>query len=249
MTGFNEIICGDALEVLRTLPEKCCRTCITSPPYYGLRNYGVKEQIGLEDTLSEYIEKLVTVFLEVHRVLTDDGTLWLNLGDCYAYSGKGWGGKHHSPKQVSNGGSYIYPQRFNVKDLPAKNLLMVPARVAIALQETGKFILRNDCIWAKSNPMPESTKDRCTLSHEHFFFFAKQQDYFYDEAGFMEPAVGSNDYPPAGSLGAPNGLQSRRRGSGNKERKRRPRPVHLQALPPHEVSTGKHHSSRHEYPR
>jgi len=145
---------GDCLEVLPTLPAGIVQTCVTSPPYYGLRDYGVDGQIGLEQTPDEYIARLVAVFREVRRVLKDDGTLWLNLGDSYG----------------------------------GKDLLMIPARVALALQADGWY-LRSEIIWHKPNPMPESVKDRPTKAHEMIYLLAKSAKYYYDADAVREPHV------------------------------------------------------------
>lgn len=169
---MNKIICGDALTVLRTLPDKCCRCCVTSPPYFNLRDYGVSGQIGLEPTMQEYIARLVEVFAEVKRVLTDDGTLWVNIADSYSGSGKG---------------AAITKNKY---DLPNKNLMGIPWRLAFALQDDG-WILRQDIIWDKMNCMPESVKDRCTKSHEYIFLFAKQQRYYFNSEVIKEPIAES----------------------------------------------------------
>jgi DNA modification methylase len=182
----GRILIGDALEHLRTLPDGIARTCVTSPPYFGLRDYGTGDaQIGLEQTPADYIERLVDVFREVRRVLADDGTLWLNLGDSYA-SHKG-ASQGVDPKSGA--------RRFGVRpnDKPMgdgtkhKDLLGIPWRVALALQSDGWY-LRSDIIWHKPNPMPESVKDRPTKSHEYLFLLAKQQRYYYDSDAVREPA-------------------------------------------------------------
>ena len=183
-----EILAGDCRTVLAQLPEKSVNCCVTSPPYFNLRDYGKEGQIGLETSLAEYIEELVKVFEEVHRVLRDDGTLWLSLGDSYnnfrTQMGPGQGfhdrnlrGKP-SPESKGRGQS----------GFKEKDLMMVPARVAIALQERGWY-LRSDIIWQKPNPMPESIKDRPTNSHEHVFLLSKNQSYYYDQAAIAEPVA------------------------------------------------------------
>lgn len=180
---MNKIICGDALTVLRTLPDKCCRCCVTSPPYFNLRDYGVSGQIGLEPTMQEYIARLVEVFAEVKRVLTDDGTLWVNIADSYSGSGKGaalYPENAKKYKQGTNTGSCgVAAITKNKYDLPNKNLMGIPWRLAFALQDSG-WILRQDIIWSKSNCMPESVRDRCTKSHEYIFLFAKRQRYYFN---------------------------------------------------------------------
>lgn len=183
---MNKIICGDALTVLRTLPDKCCRCCITSPPYFNLRDYGVPGQIGLEPTLRDYIARLVEFFEEVKRVLTDDGTLWINIADSYGQNFR-WGNKEKaSDKQMSNRGTVAFMDKSKKMNLPAKNLMGVPWRLAFALQDSG-WILRQDIIWSKSNCMPESVRDRCTKSHEYIFLFAKRQRYYFNSEAIKEP--------------------------------------------------------------
>lgn len=180
----NTIFCGDALTVLKTLPDACIQCCVTSPPYYGLRDYGVSGQIGLEDHPSEYIAKLVEVFREVKRVLRPDGTLWLNIGDSYA------GGKR-GRADSGDGGKFAGP-RIAASDNPtpagfkSKDLMMIPARVAIALQEDGWWV-RSSIIWQKPTAMPESVLDRPTTAHEHIFLLAKSERYFYDADAIREP--------------------------------------------------------------
>ena len=166
--------------------------CVTSPPYYGLRDYGVSGQIGLEGTPELYVAKLVEVFGELRRVLKDDGVLWLNLGDSYVGSMKGMGsdGKAYGgSKQQSNRGSIgIGTPDWSKCDLKPKNLIGIPWRVAFALQKDG-WILRSDVIWHKPNVMPESVKDRPTKAHEYLFLLSKSEKYFYDGDVIREPAV------------------------------------------------------------
>lgn len=176
---------GDALEVLRTLPDGSVDCCVTSPPYFGLRDYGVDGQIGAEPSPTEFVAALVAVFAEVRRVLADDGTLWLNIGDSYSSSNG-----HTDP----NGTSTLVGTRRGMVpnltgkrcNLPAKNLLGIPWRVAFALQDAG-WILRNDIIWAKPNGMPESVTDRLSTKHEHLFLFAKSRRYWFDLDPIREP--------------------------------------------------------------
>lgn len=155
------ILHGDCLDQLKTLDDQSIHTCITSPPYWGLRDYGNDGQLGLESNPDEYINNMVVVFREVKRVLRDDGTLWLNLGDTYGRGVK--------------------------TNLPKKNLLGMPWRVALALQADG-WILRQDIVWHKPNPMPESVIDRCTKAHEYIFLMAKQQKYYFDNDAIKEDA-------------------------------------------------------------
>ena len=189
-----ELLQGDCLDVLRTLPDKSVHCCVTSPPYFGLRDYGVDGQIGLEQTPDEYVAKLVDVFREVKRVLRDDGTLWLNLGDSYFSTTKGSGGSNPetSPKQAWKGvenGQGFTPRKISAgnSDLKPKDLIGIPWRVAFALQADGWY-LRSDIIWAKGNPMPESVTDRPTKAHEYIFLLSKSERYFYDAEAIKEDA-------------------------------------------------------------
>lgn len=182
---------GDACEQLVTLPDQSVQTVITSPPYWGLRKYtDDPREIGNEPTPAAYVAALVAVFAECRRVLRDDGTLWLNLGDAYANDTK-WGGqtsgKHAGGLQ---GTTYIGRNRTQT-GLPSKSLIGLPWRVAFALQDAG-WILRSDIIWAKPNCMPESVTDRPTRAHEYLFLFAKQARYFYDAAAIAEPVQQSS---------------------------------------------------------
>ncbi len=180
----NTILHGDSLAVLKQLPDRCVQCCVTSPPYYNLRDYGVDGQIGLEASPAAYIAKLVEVFREVRRVLRNDGTLWLNIGDSYSNDRK-WGG-HSSGKHRKELHSMKRPRRYT--GLPGKNLLMIPARLAIALQDDD-WILRSDIIWHKPSAMPESITDRPTNDHEHVFLFARSERYYYDQDAIREPHV------------------------------------------------------------
>ena len=179
---LNRIYNMDCLEGLRQLPDQSVHCCVTSPPYWGLRDYGVDGQIGLEVTLQEYVDKMLEVFREVKRVLRDDGTLWLNLGDSYAGSGMGSANYPDSrtDKQKSNKGSGTVTGRggFVPTGLKPKDLMGIPWRVAFALQADGWW-LRQDNIWHKTNPMPESVKDRCTKAHEYIFLLSKSEKYCY----------------------------------------------------------------------
>jgi site-specific DNA-methyltransferase (adenine-specific) len=165
---------GDALTVLRRLEPKSVRCVITSPPYWGLRTYGREEQIGLEDTLTQFLNKLVSVFAEVKRVLTDDGTLWLNIGDGYTSGNRGY----RAPDK-KNPARAMSVRPNTPEGLKPKDLIGVPWRLAFALQEDGWY-LRNDIVWHKPNAMPESVKDRPARSHEYIFMFTKSEKYFYD---------------------------------------------------------------------
>lgn len=189
MVKMVTILIGDCLDVLKTLPDCSVHCCVTSPPYYGLRDYGCAGQIGLEGTPDEYVEKLVAVFREVRRVLKDDGTLWLNLGDSYASNTKGSGGP--SSKQDSNAGSRYNPRKFN-HGVKEKDLIGIPWMVAFALRADGWY-LRQDIIWHKPNPMPESVKDRCTKAHEYVFLLSKSSRYYYDAEAVKEESVYPDD--------------------------------------------------------
>jgi len=180
------ILCGDSLIELRNLPDESVNCCVTSPPYWGLRDYGVAGQLGLEKTPEEYVAHMVEVFREVRRVLRSDGTLWLNLGDSYASNTKGTGGP--SDKQDSNAGSRYEPRKL-VHGLKEKDLCGIPWRVAFALQSDGWW-LRQDIIWAKPNPMPESVRDRCTKAHEYIFMLTKSARYWYDAGAISEKFSG-----------------------------------------------------------
>ena len=198
--GSDSIILGDALEQLKTFTDKSIDCCITSPPYYGLRDYGVDKQIGLEETPEEYVEKLTAVFHEVKRVLKDDGTLWLNIGDSYWGSGsrgfdftdkfteasklqqgsKGTIDLHNLPKLVGSKGEY-----------KNKDLIGIPWMLAFSLRADGWY-LRQDIIWHKPNPMPESVKDRCTKSHEYIFLLSKRPHYYFDCEAICDPVSKAN---------------------------------------------------------
>ena len=183
------ILTGDALTVLKSLDRASVRCIVTSPPYYGLRDYGHKGQIGLEASPDEYVARLVEVFREARRVLTKDGTLWLNLGDSYFGSGKGgatnpaWAGN----LQKGNAGSCRGAINIKPQGRP-KNLIGIPWRTAFALQADG-WNLRQEIIWAKPAPMPESVKDRFTRSHESIFLFSKSRKYYFDADAVKEKAV------------------------------------------------------------
>ena len=238
MSGY-QILCGDALTLLRTLPEASVQCVVTSPPYWGLRNYQTSrweggdtkcehmqirgmqgasgqranrrhtqrmlfkgvcgncgairedEQIGLEETPTDYVAKIVSVFREVRRVLKGDGTAWVNLGDCYHQPDKGGYRKqvaNINDKQQSNLGSNRQglPNRQPHPTLKAKDLCMMPARVALALQADGWY-LRQEIIWHKPNPMPESVRDRCTKAHEYIYLLAKSERYHFDADAIKEP--------------------------------------------------------------
>ena len=188
--GGVTIVQGDALENLRLLDDQSVHCCVTSPPYWGLRDYGEPGQLGLEPTPDEYVANLVAVFREVKRVLRDDGTVWLNLGDSYALVGK-WGGSSGGKNDAAKkSGAYIRNKK-EWGDLKSKDLVGTPWRVAFALQADGWY-LRQDIIWAKPNPMPESVTDRCTKSHEYIFLLSKSPKYYFDSAAIKEPTVSTH---------------------------------------------------------
>ena len=174
---------GDCLEVLRGIPDSSVDCCVTSPPYWGLRDYGVDGQIGLEQTPEQYVERIVGVFREVRRVLRDSGTLWLNLGDSYAKQpDKGAQRPKNDYQSVAAHSSRAF------HGLKPKDLVGIPWMVAFALRADGWY-LRSDVIWSKPNPMPESVRDRPTKSHEYVFLLSKSERYFFDQEAVREPFV------------------------------------------------------------
>lgn len=208
---------GDALEQLRTLESGSVYTCVTSPPYFGLRDYGSAGQIGAENTPEEYIEKLVHVFREVRRVLRVDGTLWLNIGDSYATkTGRCVPGllekNAYGKQSKGTPGGYKH-----------KDLIGIPWMLAFSLRTDGWY-LRQDIIWQKPNAMPESVTDRCTKSHEYIFLLAKSDRYYFDHVAIKEPHNSCKNDAVAGSRGAFGPQQTRLRGSGNLQKKYRPTP-------------------------
>ena len=188
---MNKIEFGDCREIMRRWAAEGIRvqTCVTSPPYFGLRDYGVDGQIGLEDTPGAYVAQLVEVFREVRRVLRDDGTLWINIGDSYAanrsYQVESTkGGAKHGPGQAAGGKGSKVPDGLKPKDL-----IGIPWMLAFALRADGWY-LRQDIIWHKPNPMPESVRDRCTKAHEYVFLLSKSERYFFDSEAMKEDAIG-----------------------------------------------------------
>jgi site-specific DNA-methyltransferase (cytosine-N4-specific) len=173
---------GDAEKILSQLPSKFFKCCVTSPPYWGLRDYASERQIGAEDDPSEYISRVVAVFKEVLRVLTDDGTLWLNIGDSYTSGNRGY----RAPDKKNPVRAMPYRAK-TPSGLKPKDLIGIPWRLAFALQEAGWY-LRSDIIWEKPNCMPESVKDRPTKSHEYIFLFSKSLRYYYDYESLQEPS-------------------------------------------------------------
>jgi DNA modification methylase len=198
------ILIGDCRDVLATLPEASVQCCVTSPPYFGLRDYGNAAQIGLEQTPDAYVAEMVAVFREVRRVLRDDGTLWLNIGDSYSSTStiqttpKARGGRFGAAggdgrilaetDQITT----VRPDGWNTGCKP-KDLIGIPWLVAFALRADGWY-LRQDIIWAKPNPMPESVRDRCTKAHEYVFLLSKQASYYYDAKAVAEPSTGRETF-------------------------------------------------------
>ena len=200
---INSCYLGDVRDGLRAMASAGvrARTCVTSPPYWGLRDYGVAGQLGLEPTVDEYVANMVDVFRLVRDVLADDGTLWLNLGDCYAAQcggthqpaetlAGGIGGKEIDGGRTNRGRHDGYNPTRNASaiGLKHKDLVGMPWRVAFALQADGWW-LRQDIVWAKPNPMPESIRDRCTKSHEYLFLLSKRERYYFDADAISEPAI------------------------------------------------------------
>jgi DNA modification methylase len=182
---------GDALTVLRTMPDESVNMCVTSPPYFGLRDYGVSGQIGLEKTPEAFVSVLADVFDEVWRVLKPEGTLWLNLGDSYYSNNPGSGGKCVLPgagKSMTVGRYHTNTRDLSETGLKPKDLIGIPWRVAFELQKRGWY-LRSDIIWHKTNPMPESVTDRPTKAHEYVFLLSKSERYWYDSDAIKEQAT------------------------------------------------------------
>ena len=192
----NTVHHGDCLTVLKTFPDEFIDCCVTSPPYWGLRDYGVSGQLGLEKTPQEYIAKMVEVFREVRRVLRSDGTVWLNIGDSYiggGRGGKGQCGKGSFEESRYEQGCKIGLPTGKVDGLKPKDLCLIPFRLAIALQADGWY-LRSDIIWHKPNPMPESVTDRPTKSHEYIFLMSKSAKYYFDQEAVREDSIDPESY-------------------------------------------------------
>lgn len=203
------ILIGDCREKLRELPDASVHCCVTSPPYFGLRDYGHAGQMGLEPTPDEFVAGMAEVFREVRRVLRDDGTLWLNIGD--SYSGSGKGGNPEAGKQATNKGSQSVGVLYgktgesarlaavtnvtrDVAGVAPKNLIGIPWMLAFALRADGWY-LRQEIIWHKPNPMPESVTDRCTKAHEQIFLLSKSPRYYFDADAIAEPATDGKPRP------------------------------------------------------
>jgi len=196
----NKIYQGDALETLKTFPDKCIDMAITSPPYYGLRDYGVDGQIGLESTFQEYINKLCDIFDEVKRVLKNDGTCWVVIGD--SYGGTADKGNYVDPKNPLGRNAQ---SESLTKNVTPKCLLQIPSRFAIEMTNRG-WILRNELIWHKPNVIPSSVKDRFTVDYEKIFFFSKSKKYYFEQQ--KEPMKTNDINPPRGSKGVIGQLNS-----------------------------------------
>jgi DNA modification methylase len=225
------ILRGDVRDRLKELPDESVHCVVTSPPYWGLRDYGHQGQIGLEESPGEFVDELVAVFREVRRVLRADGTAWVNLGDSYAAAAGGGQGKNSAfnTREACTNGTRVKTRTSIVGSLKPKDLVGIPWRVALALQSDGWY-LRQDIIWHKPNPMPESVRDRCTKAHEYIFLLSKSERYYYDQDAILEPvALGTVERlsqptleTQAGSDRVPgktNGPMKAVSRSGNKERK------------------------------
>lgn len=240
------VLTGDCRETLKTLGDGTVQCVVTSPPYWGLRDYGVGGQIGLEGTPDEYVANMVEVFREVRRVLRDDGVLWLNLGDSYTSGGRD---SRAPDSKDSKGGRENDSRPPTPSGLKPKDLVGIPWRVAFALQADGWW-LRQDVIWSKGNPMPESVRDRCTRSHEYLFMLTKRERYFYDADAIREDFADARQGRDGGAKGRERNVGGRRDGyttpsaidpSHNGGRNRRsvwvvnPRPydgAHFAVMPP-----------------
>lgn len=245
---MNSILFGDCRESLRFMADEGVQvqTCVTSPPYFGLRDYGHDGQIGLEQTPEEYIKAMVEVFRCVRDVLADDGTLWLNIGDSYA--GGGGGNYSKSAKQTEHGEHITNvrnrPEWLASAGVKAKDLIGIPWMLAFALRADGWY-LRQDIIWHKPNPMPESVRDRCTKAHEYVFLLSKSERYFFDSEAMKEPAKysgitgmdGSGFKPPQNFKGKHSGgsavLPKRKTVPGNDDGMRNRRSVWTVATRPY----------------
>ena len=201
---MNKLFIGDCRNILPTLKSDSVQCVVTSPPYYNLRDYGIAEQIGKEEFVEDYIDNLVFVFREVKRILKNNGTLWLNIGDCYAGSGKSRNADGRMGKintdciDAKHTGRHLgYLQKTPLSgSLKPKDLIGVPWRVALALQHDGWY-LRQDIIWNKPNVMPEAVKDRCVKSHEYIFLLSKNKNYYFDYKAIKEKSVIFENRPPA----------------------------------------------------
>lgn len=199
-----QILQGDVLDRLRELPAESVQCCVTSPPYWGLRDYGVAGQIGMEPTPDEHVAKLVEVFREVRRVLRSDGVCWVNYGDAYNAGTSAKRGRGNDAIGGWNGSDVDGGARVNARGLKPKDLIGLPWMLAFALRADGWW-LRSDCIWHKPNPMPESIRDRPTKAHEYVFLLSKSARYFYDADAIAEEANPANHRPSSGIRSTPPG--------------------------------------------
>ena len=198
---LDTIVNAECLEHLRTMPDECLDCVVTSPPYYGLRDYGCDGQVGLEDTPEAYVQRLVDIFHEVKRCLKPEGTLWLNLGDSYCGTGSK-SPEHQDPKNKSGLLKQVESKTTKLPGYKQKDLIGIPWMVAFALRADGWY-LRQDIIWAKPNPMPESVKDRCTKSHEYIFLLTKSPKYYFDYEAIQEEATGYDGHKDTMLKGSP----------------------------------------------
>lgn len=216
-----QIIVGDALTQLRTLPADSVQTCVTSPPYWGLRDYGVEGQVGLEPTPTEFLDRMVEIFREVRRVLRPDGTAWVNLGDTYASSGWGGGIGENSTVNSKDSMRAARAARLKLKGRTAgakpKDKVGIPWRTAFALQNDGWW-LRSDIVWHKANPMPECVRDRPTVSHEFIFLLTKSERYFYNTEEARERTVAGAAHSRISHAKQAERAFTRRRAAGVEQR-------------------------------
>lgn len=214
---INTIIHGDALKVLKDIPDNSIDCCVTSPPYWSLRDYEDEKQIGIEKTFEEYILNLCNIFDEVKRVLKESGTCWVNIGDCYSQSGKAGNPKSDYAKRHTTFGKNCKKELHgiptHVKNLPPKTLIQIPSRFAIEMSNRG-WILRNELIWHKPNCMPSSAKDRFTIDFEKLFFFTKNKKYWFKQQ--MEPTITRDTHIRNRDKGKLNNTPGRSRMSGLK---------------------------------
>lgn len=222
MTGY-EIRQGDALAVLRAMSDESVHCVVTSPPYWGLRDYGMPGQLGLESSPWEYLDRMTELFREVRRVLRKDGTAWVNMGDCYAQGGNGGHAKPHAGAifhgHAKRKGDMAGRKKVATGGLKPKDLVGMPWRLAFALQADGWY-LRQDIVWSKPNPMPESVADRCTKAHEYLFLLSKSPRYYYDAEAIMEPVSGTahargDGVNPKASWKTPDGWDTTRGNGGH----------------------------------
>lgn len=215
----NKIYCGSSLEVLKTFPDECVDCVVTSPPYWRLRDYGVAGQMGLEDTLEEYIDNMCTLFDEVQRVLKPEGTCWVNMGDSYSNDTPGSRDKTRWPKQSRNDHRTEKPKT----STPKKCLFQIPARFSIEMTNRG-WILRNEIIWHKPTAMPESVKDRMTVDFEKMFFFVKSKKYYFDQESIKEKSKWKATYAtPHGWDTGPGGHKTIEHQTKENHRKSQPK--------------------------